>query len=282
MRRSYPAKVLLFGEHTVLRDGRGLAVPYPDFSLRWERQGPDERLLKFADFLREKIPSDLLNTEGLANDLHDDWRLVGDIPTGYGLGSSGAVCAAIWDGYATEKGKALSGDELRHQLATMEKYFHGNSSGTDPLISYLNAPVLLGGGTPPQPVKLPTDWARGFFLLDTGKERKAAAFIDDFTRRYDTDSAFATATDRDWKGAAEEAMAALLASDRASLEQNMRRISAFQLREIPSFIPSPLHPHWLHDDYVLKICGAGGGGMMLGYTKDRKAVGKLSGHIRWM
>ncbi|MTB50668.1 mevalonate kinase [Lewinella sp. W8] len=282
MSRTYPAKVLLFGEHTVLRGGRGLAVPYPEFSLRWQQQRPDERLLKFSDFLRVMIPPELLDVEGLADALLNDWRLVGDIPTGYGLGSSGAVCAAIWDVYATETGKALSGDALRHQLAKMEKYFHGTSSGTDPLISYLNLPVLLGGGSAPEPVKLPNHWASGFFLLDTGKERKASTFIDHFTHRYDHEAAFRTATDAEWRGAADAAIEAILSSDRPALERQIRRMSAFQLRELPSFIPPDLRAHWLHDDYVLKICGAGGGGMMLGYTTDRHAVRQLPGQIRWM
>jgi mevalonate kinase len=239
-------------------------------------------LVQFSDYLRTTISPELLDSEALADALLSNWRLVGDIPTGYGLGSSGAVCAAIWDVYATDKGKALSGDALRHQLAQMEKYFHGTSSGTDPLISYLNAPVLLGGGAPPEPVQLPPNWQEGFFLLDTGKERKASTFVDHFTDRYDNDAEFTAAADTEWKGAANAAIEAILASDRGTLERHMRRVSAFQFRELPSFIPEGLHPHWIHENYVLKICGAGGGGMMLGYTTDRDSVGSIPGHIRWM
>ncbi|MEL7162952.1 MAG: hypothetical protein AAFN92_19490, partial [Bacteroidota bacterium] len=65
MSRSYPAKVLLFGEHTVLRGGRGLAVPYPRFSLRWTAGTPDERLLDFAEYLQQQLPIWALNAGAL-------------------------------------------------------------------------------------------------------------------------------------------------------------------------------------------------------------------------
>ncbi len=67
MPREYPAKILLYGEHTVLRSGRGLAVPYPGLSLRWSRSTPDEQLLRFCDYLKIAIPEDVLET-GLLED----------------------------------------------------------------------------------------------------------------------------------------------------------------------------------------------------------------------
>jgi len=109
MPRNYPAKILLYGEHTVLRGGRGLAVPYPGLSLKWWSQSkPDERLLAFVEYLKATVPQGLLKTDLLKNHLLAGWQLSGNIPTGYGLGSSGAVCAAIWDRFATDEGKALS------------------------------------------------------------------------------------------------------------------------------------------------------------------------------
>jgi len=56
MPREYPAKILLYGEHTVLRSGRGLAVPYPGLALRWSRSTPDEQLLRFCDYLKIRYP----------------------------------------------------------------------------------------------------------------------------------------------------------------------------------------------------------------------------------
>ncbi len=282
MPREYPAKILLYGEHTVLRGGSGLAVPYPGLSLKWSRSKPDERLLAFCDYLKVAIPEDLLKTSLLEDHLLADWELSGNIPTGYGLGSSGAVCAAIWDRFVTEKGSKLSTEDLRNMLARMEQHFHGQSSGTDPLICFLQQPVLLGGGQPPRTTKLPENWNKGFFLLDTGIERKASAFIRSFTFRYDSDAGFARAIDEQWRTNADAAITALLAGDRKLLWESTSRLSDFQLREFPDFIPAHLHRKWKNKGYQLKLCGAGGGGMMLGLSINPELVEHTFGKVLWV
>jgi mevalonate kinase len=282
MHREYPAKVLLYGEHTVLRGGRGLAVPYTAKSLRWIKDRPDERLLKFCDYLRVVMSSDLFDAGALEDHLLNDWRLTGDIPTGYGLGSSGAVCAAIWDNFSTLDGKTLSGEKLRTTLARMEQHFHGTSSGTDPLICYLNAPVLLGGGAPPETTKLPGGWNEGFFLVDTGQERNAADYILRFTTRYDNDPGFARDINAEWTMNANAAIEALLAGDRKALWEHTAQLSDFQLRKFSDFIPTHLHDKWASKYYSLKLCGAGGGGMMLGLGADKRQVEDVFGKVWWL
>ncbi|MEM9931657.1 MAG: hypothetical protein AAF840_17760 [Bacteroidota bacterium] len=282
MPRNYPAKVLVFGEHTVLRGGQGLAVPYPSRSLRWVKDRPDERLLKCCDYLKVVVPKKLLDSGSLEDWLLEDWRLAGDIPTGYGLGSSGAVCAAIWDKFATPAGQALQGEVLRNTLARMEQYFHGQSSGTDPLISYLNAPVLLGGGKSPQVITLPTKWNEGFFLVDTGKERQASHLIQQFTARYDTDPGFASTVDTGWTASANAAIKALLAGNRLQLHRCVAEVSAFQVSELPGFIPPGFHQYFGQAGFSLKLCGAGGGGMMLGLTDNKLAVREIFQRVYWL
>ncbi|MEM1357628.1 MAG: hypothetical protein AAGF89_05490 [Bacteroidota bacterium] len=282
MLRSYPAKILLFGEHTVLRGGRGLAVPYHRLNLRWEQDQPDERLLQFCDYLQTAIPTWALNAGALESFLLTNWRLAGNIPTGYGLGSSGAVCAAIWDRFATDHGKALQGEDLRKMLARMEQHFHGSSSGTDPLICYLQQPVILGGNQPPRMVPLAAGWDKGFFLVDTGRTRSAASYINTFTQRYDQETAFRQEVDTNWREPADRACEALITGDRASLVTAMRKISNFQLREISQFIPPTFHVRWLHESYILKICGAGGGGVLLGLSHDRQATERALGEVWWL
>lgn len=284
MSRTYPAKILLFGEHTVLRGGRGLAIPYHLRSLRWVKDRPDERLLAFCDYLKVAFRErKLLDAGSLEDFLLDDWRLEGDIPTGYGLGSSGAVCAAIWDRFATPAGKFLGGEDLRRALARMEQHFHGSSSGTDPLICYLDRPVVLGGGQPPLTTNLPSGATDGFFLLDTGIERSASGFIREFTRRYDTDAGFARMVDNEWLMPANDCIDAALNSDSNRLRTSMRQLSEFQLTEMTSFIPAAYRDKWLSEDYILKLCGAGGGGMLLGFRiKESGVVEKYLGKVAWL
>ena len=272
MAASYPAKVLLFGEHTVLRGGRGLAVPFPGFSLRWEHDAPDERLLQFCDYLKEHVSVDVLNWSRLEDDLLEDWRLVGNIPEGYGLGSSGAVCAAVFDRYATTKGRNLGLTELQQTLAIMEGHFHGESSGTDPLVSYLQRPVLIGDG-PAQLVDLPEGWNSKFFLVDTGRERKATTLINRFLKMYDEDPDFRRKVEEQWKPLVDRAINALIEGDARKLRRAFYGISDWQMKEFRRFIPVPSRKTWqLEQGYALKICGAGGGGMLLGLSHNKKRV----------
>lgn len=281
----YPAKILLFGEHTVLRGGRGLAVPFPQRSLRWVKEQPDERLLRFCDYLRVVIDPELFDAGALEDQLLADWCLVGDIPMGYGLGSSGAVCAAIWSRFATSKGFGLRGEALRQVLARMEQYFHGSSSGTDPMICYLQQPLLLGGGQPPVTVSLPEAWASNFFLVDTGVTRKAAGYIQEFTTHYDEVRAFADRVNTGWLNPANACIDHLLRGQSKALAKQFKIISDFQLKELPHFIPAPYRPRWQGDGYLLKLCGAGGGGMLLGYLlnpEERTTVKRELGKVEWL
>ena len=68
------------------------------------------------------------------------------IPQGYGAGSSGALIAAFYEHFSISPITNPSDThlkELKKELGVLESYFHGNSSGTDPLVSYLKHSLLL-------------------------------------------------------------------------------------------------------------------------------------------
>ncbi|CAH1001427.1 hypothetical protein LEM8419_02330 [Neolewinella maritima] len=277
----YPAKIILFGEHTLLRGSRGLAIPYPKYSLRWTVDSPDDRLLALADYLRTRVPARLIDHDTLVRDLRQGAGLTGDIPTGYGLGSSGAVCAAVYDRYATPAGRALPMEELRHTLATMEGHFHGQSSGTDPLVSYLQQPLLLQGGDA-SAVQLPEGWREGFFLVDTGITRSASDLIARFVQAFDQD--MVPDIRSGWMEPNERALTALLTGDRQDLYTAFRELSAYQLPNFPYLVPEAFRSVWdggAH--YRLKLCGAGGGGMLLGLARDRARTEATFGErLHWL
>ena len=279
MPAAYPAKVLLLGEHTVLRGGRGLAVPYPAFALQWVNgKEADPRLQDFAAYLRrEALPID---HDRLGHDLAGGLRLNGNIPTGYGVGSSGAVCAAVFDRYGTA-------DEfpdlraLRQLLARMEGYFHGSSSGTDPLVAYRQEAILLGENGTAETVPLPSHWATNWFLLDTGITRNAGPLIERFLAAYTKNP---DAIQTGWREPADRAITALVRGRSDELYAEVARVSEFQLARFPEFIPRDYHATWNGGDaYRLKLCGAGGGGMLLGLARDRAAVEEVFGTaLRWL
>ncbi|MEM9849977.1 MAG: mevalonate kinase, partial [Bacteroidota bacterium] len=140
----YPAKLILFGEYTVLLGGRALAMPLQQFKAYWDRSvlETDTRISGFFEYLLTNDSlKDLFDAAKMKSDLGAGLVFQSDIPLGYGLGSSGALCAATYDTYALTKSTDLH--LLKKQLADMEAHFHGASSGTDPLICYLNQTLLL-------------------------------------------------------------------------------------------------------------------------------------------
>ena len=279
MRPSYPAKILLFGEHTVLRGGRGLAVPLDRYRLRWAKGKADPRLRVFADYLADQeLPID---TKSLQYDLAAGWNLTGDIPVGYGLGSSGAVCAAVFDRYGLSDARLLPTAELRRLLARMEGHFHGSSSGTDPLLAYLQQPIELGSAGSAEKRPLPEGWVNGWFLIDTGISRDASPLIRRFLAVYDHAP---SPIDLSWLVPANAAIDALVADDRRALYRSFATISDFQLAHFPDFIPKAYYDTWNGgEDYRLKICGAGGGGMLLGLARNTQRAEELFGkNLQWL
>ncbi len=278
---TYPAKILLFGEHIILCGSRGLAVPYPRFTIQWAQEKPDSRLLGLCHYLRTCVPAHLLDHDRLATELQQGARLDGNIPTGYGLGSSGAVCAAVFDRYATTAGKSLNMRSLRGTLATMERHFHGESSGTDPLVCYLQQPLLLQGGDAGA-VQLAQGWQRGFFLVDTGVTRSASDLIWRFTQA--VDGGLVPDIRSGWMEPNERAITALLNGDRNALYGAFSEISVYQLPNFPYLVPVEFHDLWNGGQaYRLKLCGAGGGGMLLGLAQDEARAEAIFGdRLYWL
>src|SRR5690606_37070727 len=99
------------------------------------------------------------------------------IPQGYGVGSSGALVAAIYDEYAQDKITVLENLtrdkllKLKKIFGEMESFFHGKSSGLDTLNSYLSIPILINSQDNIEPAGIPsqTKNSKGaVFLLDSG------------------------------------------------------------------------------------------------------------------
>lgn len=265
----YPAKIILFGEHTVLQGGRALAVPYPKFGVKWQqRPSPDGRLLAVLAYLRDHFAETDFNFPQLKRDLEAGWQLVGNVPNGYGLGSSGTVCAAIYDRFANGQRDV---HETQAFLAQMEGFYHGQSSGTDPLISLLQQPLLLGAGRVVT-TSLRASWHQGLFLLDSVQERIAGPLVDRFIHQFRSDSDWRERVQNQWMPSSDACLNYLCGNDTAAFPTHFSRLSQLQAELSPWLIPEKIKTIWRGDSYQLKLCGAGGGGFMLGYSTDWAAT----------
>lgn len=271
MRQYFPAKVLLFGEHRVLRGASALAVPYHGLGASWQfGEASDAILRNFADFLLKEINSTLLNKEKIKRDIQAGLRLSSNIPFGYGLGSSGTLCAAFWDRYHTKAAatQLSSIADIQHILAKMESFFHGQSSGLDPLVSFMNQAFQINPTAAPRPCSLAKGWEAFFFLLDTQIPRKAGPLIQQFTNRYDNNKGWKEEVEQKWGQADKQCQEAILEGDFETLTKTFRKLSKAQQNLAPFLFPEAIKNYCIGLSYSLKVCGAGGGGYMLGCTEN--------------
>lgn len=286
--KKFPAKLLLFGEHTVNLGSQALAMPLPLFSGQWatatklnpsELAAKQQRLPQLADYLAdlqqrgELLPP--LDVAGFQQALAEGLVFESNIPTGYGAGSSGALVAAIFDRWQNADVDWQNElPALKKALAQMECFFHGTSSGTDPLICFLQKTVLLGGVHEVEVVEPITPERGGnyqLFLLDTGIPRQATQFIQYFLEKMKEES-FAKLLQNGLLPSVDAAIRAFLSGDGAAVFQEMHRIGEFQFLFLEKMIPEAFRPAWKAgldgELFKLKVCGAGGGGFLLGITHD--------------
>ena len=287
--KNYPAKLLLFGEHVLLLGASALTVPVPAFGAHWEQASPKAdirglqmRLSEFADSeALRSIPG--LNADQLKKDLLYGLFFRSNIPVGYGLGSSGALCAAVYDRYCKQKTGDLA--ELKTVFAGMERYFHGSSSGIDPLTSYLNKPLFIRNKTEVS-VSAPAEWLTAppvVFLLDTRLPRQTGPLVQWFLEK-SGEPAFAERLNAELLPVHEAMVQAWMQADAAAFWPNLQGVSRFQLRHFEPMVPATIRDFWEknldHPDFALKICGGGGGGFMLGFARNREVAEKLPGGFR--
>ncbi len=277
------SKLLLFGEYTIINGGEALAVPLKKYRGYWKK-GTDKTLQqdlpKFANYLKDKNFS-CLPANDFESDLKAGWHFQSNIPTGYGAGSSGALVAAVLKKYGDEKLlNAMSITELKTLVAEMESFFHGASSGMDPLVCYINSPLYFKSKTEILKIKkTPKLKDHQLFLLDTRHPRKTAPFVNHYLTQM-KDSAFAKMIEQQLKPLNQKAILSFLSkqvrdkfsSNEETLSTAFAEISDLQFKHFQKMIPDYLQSYWKHglqtDDFKLKICGAGGGGFMIGLTRD--------------
>ncbi len=195
----YSSKILLFGEYSIVLDSFGFAIPYPLYkgSLKLKAGNKDKdsqkKILEFIEYLKikgENLP--LLNWLKINNDINDKLFFKSNIPQGYGLGSSGALVAAFYDRYAKKK---ISANEkitknklqkLKNIFSEMESYFHGDSSGIDPLNCYLGFPILIKSQNEIHITKMPEEKILGYggiFILDSGNPSDTSSMVSLFKKK---------------------------------------------------------------------------------------------------
>ena len=286
------SKILLFGEYGIIQDSKGLSIPYNFYNGALKREvNPSEEAIKsnenlkrFVSYLEnlqneqpELVTFDLTT---LKNDVATGMFFDSSIPQGYGVGSSGALVAAIYDKYAQHKITVLENLtrekllKLKMIFGQMESFFHGKSSGLDPLNSYLSIPILINSKDNIEATGIPTQSLEGngaVFLLDSGIVGETAPMVTIFMEKL-KDQGFRKMLKSEFIKHTDACVENFLGGDMKSLFANTKKLSKVVLNNFKPMIPEQFHTIWQKgidsNDYYLKLCGSGGGGYILGFTQD--------------
>lgn len=292
------SKILLFGEYGIIRDSKGLSIPYNFYNgaLKKDENSSAETIASNASLQRFAIYIETLQTEQpelvvfdlntLKNDIETGMYFDSSIPQGYGVGSSGALVAAIYDKYATQKITVLENLtrekllQLKNIFSQMENFFHGKSSGLDPLNSYLSIPILINSKNNIEATGIPTqsfDGKGAVFLLDSGIVGETAPMITIFMENL-KNKGFRAMLKTQFVKYTDACVENFLQGDMKSLFTNTKKLSKVVLNNFKPMIPKQFHGIWQHgidtNDYYLKLCGSGGGGYILGFTEDLERAKK--------
>ncbi|WP_373055757.1 mevalonate kinase [Zunongwangia sp. H14] len=297
------SKILLFGEYGIIKDSKGLSIPYNFYNgaLKVSEDPSEEakrsnlNLQRFADYLKDlelKNPQLVhFDLESLNADIANGMYFDSSIPQGYGVGSSGALVAAIYDKYATDKITVLENLtrdkllKLKKIFGEMESFFHGKSSGLDPLNSYLSIPILINSKDNIEPAGIPSQTEKGtgaVFLLDSGITGETGPMVSIFMENMKQEPFRKMLKDQFVKHT-DACVDDFLKGDVKSLFKNVKSLSHVVLDNFKPMIPAQFHKIWKQgidtNDYYLKLCGSGGGGYILGFTEDiEKAKKALKGY----
>ncbi len=286
------SKILLFGEYGIIKDSKGLSIPYNfyngalkvDENPSAEAVKSNQSLNRFTSYL-EQLQNDQpelvsFNMHALKEDVARGMYFDSSIPQGYGVGSSGALVAAIYDKYADNKITVLENLtrekllQLKTIFSQMESFFHGKSSGLDPLNSYLSIPILINSKDNIEATGIPSQSATGkgaVFLLDSGIVGETAPMVNIFMENL-KDQGFRKMLKTQFVKYTDACVENFLGGDIKSLFKNTKQLSKVVLNHFKPMIPEEFHGVWQHgidtNDYYLKLCGSGGGGYILGFTED--------------
>ena len=289
------AKILLFGEYGIIEDSQGLTLPYSfykgtlkfsDLSSDFEKKS-NQHLKKYADYLAHlELPENFrLNVDEFLKEIEGGLFFDSNIPQGYGVGSSGALVAAIFERYSVVKRSPdnISKDELKDLkkvFGLLESYFHGKSSGIDPLICYMNLPILIENKENVDKVAIPKEeQGKGaIFLIDSGIVGETGPMVQIFFEKMKTEG-FRKTLKEEFIRYNNACIDAFLKKDMNPFFRNLKKLSVWAYEHFRPMIPESIYNAWKNgidsNAYYLKLCGSGGGGYILGFTKDYAKAEKM-------
>ena len=270
--KKFYSKILLFGEYTIINGSQGLAIPLDKFYMKFTFEKEEfvfeksnELLQEYSNYVVSNFDSGHYDLDKFQSDIQNGLLVSSSIPIGFGLGSSGALVASFYHEYCLVKEKYASINLLKTELGKLESYFHGASSGLDPLVSYLHQAIHIINKDEIEAININTYFNSKLqlFLLNSAIERRTAPLVEIYKSKINTDPSF----ESEIKKLSEfnsYIIDAYLKEDIENVKKYFQQISELQFKYMKEMIPESISGIYYSEYYLLKICGAGGGGFFLG------------------
>ena len=289
------AKILLFGEYGIIEDSQGLTLPYSFYkgTLKFSDNQSDfekksnESLQKYSDYLANlELSKDFkIDVEAFKNDIEKGLFFDSNIPQGYGVGSSGALVAAIFEKYSFKKYNPSTISktqlkDLKKVFGELESFFHGKSSGIDPLICYMNLPILIENRESVDKVSIPKEEAGkgAIFLIDSGSIGETGPMVQIFFEKLKNEG-FRKTLKEEFIKYNNACIDTFLNKEMTPFFKNLKNLSKWAYVHFKPMIPNNLYNAWKKgldtNAYYLKLCGSGGGGYILGFAPDYAKADKM-------
>ena len=304
LNNSFYSKIMLFGEYSIICKSMALTIPYSHFNgslkfinknhytdLDFARRSNQQLREYYQQYLLPTAKKGTLplkfNHKLMGEEIDEGLYFESSIPEGYGLGSSGALVAALYSRYA-KNGSTHSNSpdssqdipKLKNDLALLESWFHGTSSGIDPLICYMQQPLLIKENQTTHPIEIPRynlNSDDAIFLINSGKSVKTAPLVDQFMKDCEN-PIFKSRIHNEYIPLNNSCIQSLIDADIEKFTKDIHSLSQFQLTHFSGMIPITLQKEWMHGlssgKFMLKLCGSGGGGFVLGFTHHYSEVKK--------
>jgi len=288
--KKFFSKVLLFGEYGIIKNSKALVIPYKKyygslkFSIKLDnvQKASNINLKQLSNHIKNnEFVSNKINTLKLDSDIENGLYFESTIPESYGLGSSGSVVAAIYESYKKEVFVDLEISDLKLIFSLMESFFHGQSSGIDPLSCYVQKPLLVESKNNINTIDIPPqniNSKRTLFLIDTECKGNTQGLVEIFLNKL-RQKDFEVFFKNEFVIATNNSITNFLERKYEDFENNFIELSKKTFNNFQEMIPINYKNLWMDGIekkvYYLKLCGSGGGGFLIGLTTDLDKVQKL-------
>jgi mevalonate kinase len=236
----------------------------------------NQSLKRFYQYISEnETLSCLFDLQALKKDLDEGLFLASNVPSGYGLGSSGTLVAAVYDRYALQKTENYL--QLKTLFGQMESHFHGSSSGIDPLQCYLGKPFKI---TPNGVELLSDDFLKKnihICLIDTKIKSNTKPLVNHFKAQRENND-FLNRFQSEYVPCVSSCINSMIDGDKELFFKSLNQLTKGQLQFLRPMITEntlDLFTTGFDFNFGVKISGSGGGGYVLGLTDDVEKASAL-------